>query len=234
MDESAEAVNGLGRGCWWLGDVRFAIRHRERAFTLLRQAGRDEEATIAALDLCIWYLTNLENEAAAGGWLARATRAAEHTTDPMVRGWPVLIDAHLCADATAQRAGLEEALRLADEASDDGLHAMALADLGLLLVAGGDVEHGMALLDEAMATTLGGFGGRLEVVVWSSCNMLAACSLAQDLRRATQWCRVAEEFTQTYGCPLLQARCRAHYGSILVAAGTWDLAEPELRRAISM
>jgi DNA-binding NarL/FixJ family response regulator len=92
----------------------------------------------------------------------------------------------------------------------------------------------MALLDEAMATTLGGFSGRLEVVVWSSCNMLAACSLAQDLRRATQWCQVAQEFTQTYGCPFLQARCRAHYGSVLVAAGTWDLAEPELRRAISM
>ena len=196
--------------------------------------GRDDEATIAALDLCIWYLTNLENEAAAGGWLARAARAAEHTTDPMVRGWLVLIGAYLCSDATARRAGLEEALRLAAEASDDGLHAMALADLGLLLVAGGEVEHGMALLDEAMATTLGGFGGRLEVVVWSSCNMLAACSLAQDLRRATQWCRVAEEFTQTYGCPFLQARCRAHYGSVLVAAGTWDLAEPELRRAISM
>ena len=130
VDESADAVDGLGRACWWLGDVRSAIRHRERAFTLLRQAGRDDEATIAALDLCIWYLTNLENEAAAGGWLARAARAAEHTTDPMVRGWLVLIGAYLCSDATAQRAGLEEALRLAAEASDDGLHAMALADLG--------------------------------------------------------------------------------------------------------
>lgn len=234
VDETADAVDGLGRVCWWLGDVRSAIRHRERAFTLLRQEGRDDEATIAALDLCIWYLTNVENEAAAGGWLARAARAAEHTEDPMVRGWLVLIGAYLCPDATGRRAGLEEALRLAAEASDDGLHAMALADLGALLVAGGEVEHGMALLDEAMATTLGDFGGRLEIVVWSSCNMLAACSLAQDLRRATQWCRVAEEFTQIYGCPFLQARCRAHYGSVLVAAGIWDVAEPELRRAMSM
>jgi DNA-binding CsgD family transcriptional regulator len=45
---------------------------------------------------------------------------------------------------------------------------------------------------------------------------------------------VAEEFTQTYGCPFLQARCRAHYGSVLVAAGRWRLAEPELLRALSM
>ena len=169
VDESADALDGLGRACWWLGDVRSAIRHRERAFTLLRQAGRDDEAAIVALDLCVWYLTNLENDAAAGGWLARAARAAERTTDPVVRGWLVLIGAYLSSDATEQRAGLEEARRLAVQASDDGLHAMALADLGLLLVAGGEVEDGMALLDEAMATTLGalrrpaGGGGLVEL-----------------------------------------------------------------------
>lgn len=234
LGESADALDGLGRAFWWLGDVRSAIRHRERAFTLLRQSGRDDEAVIVALDLCVWYLTNLENDSAAGGWLARATRAAERTSDSVVRGWLLLIGAYLSRDATEQREGLEEARRLAVQSSDEGLYAMALADLGLLLVAGGEVQDGMTLLDEAMATTLGGYDGRLEVVVWSSCNMLAACSLVEDLRRATQWCLVAEEFTQTYGCPFLQARCRAHYGSVLVAAGRWDLAEPELRQAISM
>lgn len=234
VNESADALDGLGRACWWLGDVRSAIRHRERAFTLLRHAGRDDEAAMVAVDLCVWYLSNLENDAAAGGWLARAARAAERTTDPVIRGWLVLIGAYLSSDTIEQRAGLEEARRLAVQASDDGLQAMALADLGLLHVAGGEVEAGMTLLDEAMATTLGGYDGRLEVVVWSSCNMLAACSLVEDLRRATQWCRVAEEFTQSYGCPFLQARCRAHYGSVLVAAGRWSLAEPELRRALSM
>lgn len=233
-EQSADALDGLGRACWWLGDVRSAIRHRERAFTLLRQEGRDDEAAILALDLCVWFVSNLENDAAAGGWLARAARAAEATTDPVVRGWLVLIGAYLSSDATEQRAGIEEARRLAVQACDDGLLAMALADLGLILVAGGEVADGMAFLDEALATTLGAYGGRLEVVVWSSCNMLAACSLVDDLHRATQWCRVAEEFTQTYGCPFLQARCRAHYGSVLVAAGRWGRAEPELLRALSM
>lgn len=233
-DESADALDGLGRASWWLGDVHSAIRHRGRAFTLLRQAGRNDEAAIVALDLCVWYLTSLENDAAASGWLGRAARAAEHTTDTAVRGWLVLIGAYLSPDTRDRRDGLEEARRLAVQASDEGLYAMALADLGLLLVAGGEVEDGMSLLDEAMATTLGGYEGRLEVVVWSSCNMLAACSLVDDLRRATQWCRAAEEFTQTYGCPFLQARCRAHYGSVLVAAGRWGLAELELRRALSM
>ena len=67
LEESADALDGLGRACWWLGDVRSAMRHRERAFTLLRQAGRDDEAAVVALDLCVWYLSNLENDAAASG-----------------------------------------------------------------------------------------------------------------------------------------------------------------------
>jgi hypothetical protein len=36
----------------------------------------------------------------------------------------------------------------------------------------------------------------LEVVVRSSCNMLAACSLLDDLRRATDWCRAADLFME--------------------------------------
>lgn len=234
LEESADAVDGLGRACWWLGDVRTAIRHRERAFTLLRDAGRDDEAVVVALDLCLWYLTNLDNQAAARGWLARAARSAERTTDRVVRGWLVLIGGYLSHDASEQRAGFEEARRLAVEAGDDGLLAMSLADLGLLLVAQGEVGQGTELLDEAMATALGGYGERLEVVVWSSCNMLAACSLVDDLRRAAQWCELLDEFTQTYGCPFLQARCRAHYGAVLVEAGRWSRAERELRRALSM
>jgi ATP/maltotriose-dependent transcriptional regulator MalT len=233
-EETADALDGLGRACWWLGDVRPAIHHRERAFTLLRRGGRDDEAVVVALDLCLWYLANLENHAAARGWLARAERAAQQTADPLVRGWLVLVSAYVSGDAAEQRAGLEEARRLAAEASDDGLHAMALADLGLVRVTAGDVDEGMALLDEALATTLGGYEGRPEVVVWSSCDMLAACSLVDDLRRATQWCRRIEEFSRTYGCPFLQARCRAHYGSVLVAGGRWEHAEPELREALSM
>jgi hypothetical protein len=64
--------------------------------------------------------------------------------------------------------------------------------------------------------------------------MLAACSLHDDLKRASEWCRAADRFMETYGCPFLQARCRAHYGRVLVATGRWDQAQAELDRALSM
>jgi len=230
---SGEAFDGLGRVCWWLGDVRSAIQHRERAFTCYHQEGHSDAAAMVAVDLGIWYLTNLDNGAAAQGWLARAARFAETTESNVVRGWVLLVGAFL-GDPQLLAASFEEARALARTVGDTALETMALADLGLLSVTNGDVDQGMRLLDEAMAATLGGLGERLEVMVWSSCNMLAACSLVDDLQRAVQWCRAADAFMETYGCPFLQARCRAHYGQVLLSSGDWALAERELEQALAM
>jgi len=90
------------------------------------------------------------------------------------------------------------------------------------------------MLDEAMAGTLGGEYRRLDTVVFASCTMLAACQLAGDLDRANKWCRVADEFMNTFGCPFLYARCRTHYGGVLLAAGQWLEAEDQLQAALQM
>jgi ATP/maltotriose-dependent transcriptional regulator MalT len=90
------------------------------------------------------------------------------------------------------------------------------------------------MLDEAMAGTLGGEFRRLDTVVFATCSMLAACHLTGDLDRATKWCRVADEFMKTYGSPFLYARCRTHYGGVLVAAGHWSEAENQLQAALRM
>lgn len=85
-----------------------------------------------------------------------------------------------------------------------------------------------------MAGTLGGEYRRLDTVVFASCTMLAACQLAGDLDRANKWCRVADEFMNTFGCPFLYARCRTHYGGVLLAAGQWLEAEDQLQAALQM
>lgn len=83
----------------------------------------------------------------------------------------------------------------------------------------------MALLDDAMAGTLAGEYRRPDTVVFATCSMLAACHLVGDLDRASKWCRAADELMETYGRPFLYARCRAHYGGVLVSAGRWEQAE---------
>lgn len=225
QQETAEALDGLAQVHWWLCDARTSIRYRERAWVLFRQAGDAERAGRAAIDLSISYLVNLGNAAAARGWLARAERLIRSLDPNPLQGWLWLMEGYMSGDADRARAQIARALELAQETADADLELLALSDFGVALVAHGRADEGLAMLDEAMAGTLGGEYGRLDTVVFAMCNMLAACQLVGDLDRATQWCKVAEEFMSSYGCPFLYARCRTHYGGVLVAKGRWEQAE---------
>ena len=187
-----------------------------------------------AIDISVCQLSNLDNPVAAQGWIARARRSVEAGGDDQLDGWLWLMEGYTCDEPQRQRTLLTRALDLARRVGDCDLELVALSDLGLALVVQGEVPDGLKLLDEAMAGTLGGECQRLDTVVWASCSMLTACSLAGDQRRAAQWCGAADRFAEKYGCPFLQARCRSHYGRLLVALGEWDRAELELNQALAM
>jgi ATP/maltotriose-dependent transcriptional regulator MalT len=232
--ETAEALNGVADALWWLCDASASVRYRERAWVRLRRAGDLIGAGRAALDLSISYLVNLGNVAASQGWLARARRVTRSVDGNPLEGWLWLMEGYMASDPDEAHSLTARALAFGQANGDADLELVALADLGLAEVMVGRVTDGMSLLDEAMAGTLGGEYRRLDTVVFATCNMLAACHLVGDLDRATQWCRVAENFMATYGCPFLFARCRTHYGGLLVAKGRWAQAEHELRAAIDM
>ena len=234
LAETPESREGLGAALWWLCDGRGSIRSRERAFTLFRAAGQHERACTVAVDLVITYLINLNNPAAAHGWLRRAERLDKPLDDNPARGWLVLMRAYLAPDLAQARVLLEQTLQHSRDHGDLDLELVALGDLGVNLVISGDVEKGLALLDEAMAGSMGGEASRLETIVYNGCSMLAACHIAGDVERATQWCRVLDDFIREYSCPFLFGRCRVHYGSLLLVKGRWDEAEQELQAALDM
>jgi DNA-binding NarL/FixJ family response regulator len=236
LDEqsTADAHLGLAEACWWLCDARTSVRHRERAWSLLRQRGDKVGAGRVALDLSIAHLVNLGNDVAARGWLRRAERVLEPVDESPLRGWVWLMQGYTEPAARTGHELIARALAHAQADSDTDLELVALSDLGLAEVVAGNVEKGMALLDEAMAGTLGGDYTRLDTVVFATCSMLAACHRLGDLDRATKWCRAADDFMATYGCPFLYARCRVHYGGVLVSAGRWSEAERELEAALTM
>jgi tetratricopeptide (TPR) repeat protein len=232
--ETPEALHGMGVALWWLGETRTSIGHTERAYAQFRRSGDAMSAALAALSLCVTWISNFDNHAAAGGWLARAERVLGEVDPNPLQGWLWLMRAYLEPDPGRAGQLQQRALELGRASGDADLELCALGDLGLTLVTAGRVEEGLALIDEAMAGTLGGELRRLDTVVFACCDMLVACDLAGDLERATQWCQVAEEFIRTYGCPFLYSRCRTLYGSVLLAKGRWPEAERELQAAIRM
>jgi ATP/maltotriose-dependent transcriptional regulator MalT len=233
-EETAEALDGMGAALWWLGETRSSVEYSERAYARFRRAGDALQAAITAMSLSVTYISNYGNHAAAGGWLARAERLLGDVDPNPLQGWFWLLRGYLETDPGRAQELQGRALEVARVSGDVDLELCALGDLGLTLVTVGRVEEGLALVDEAMAGTLGGEHSRLDTVVSACCDMLVACDLAGDLQRAIQWCQVADQFIRRYGCPFLYARCRTLYGGILVAKGEWAEAAQELEAAIRM
>jgi DNA-binding CsgD family transcriptional regulator len=230
--ESAEASAGLGAALWWLGESAAGVTHGSRAYALFRRDGDLVGAVQSAVWLGITYKADFANFAAANGWLGRAERLLADAAPGPLHGWVQVARAYRMEDLDAAARLTAEAADLARAAGDSDLELTALAQLGLIEVGQGLTAEGFALIDEAMAAALAGERTSLDTVVYACCDMLHACELASDAERAAQWCRVADEFVDTYGCPFLYAECRILYGGVLSAKGRWDDAEEALQAGL--
>jgi ATP/maltotriose-dependent transcriptional regulator MalT len=236
--ESPEALLGLANALWWLGATRDSIVHLERAYAAFRRRPDPAQAVLAAVSLCLTSCASLGNLVAARGWAARASRLVEDVPElgPLA-GWVLLCRAVVAEEsgdpADAERLA-REAHAAARAAGDGDLELCALSAIGTALVGMGRLAEGAALLDEAMAGSLGGEADALDTVVMTSCQTMVCCSRAGDLKRARQWVRAADDFHRRYGSPHLYAVCRTHSGSVLFATAQWAEAEVELRAALKI
>jgi DNA-binding NarL/FixJ family response regulator len=226
--DTAEACFGLAVALWWLGENHACVVRCSHAYALFRQAGKAESAAQCAVWLAITYKANFANFAAANGWIGRAERLLAPLEPGPLHGWVWVARAYRMADLDTAEDLAVRAVDVARSAGDVDLELVALSQLGLVRVGKGETAAGFALIDEAMAAALAGERSTLDTVVYTCCDMLNACELASDIERAVQWCKVADDFVDTYGCPFLYAECRIYYGSVLTAKGRWDDAEREL------
>ena len=94
----------------------------------------------------------------------------------------------------------------------------------------GDVSGGMALLDEALATALGG-----ELGPWATaeifCEMVVSCLEVADYERATEWLETAERAGEDMVC--FPGCCRVHHATVLRHRGEWTEAHREAHQARS-
>ncbi len=135
-------------------------------------------------------------------------------------------------DPTEAAVHFEEARSMARSIGNHDLDILLLSAYGRALVSAGRLDEGFKHLDEAMARTT---AGELKDHWWAgdtSCNMLIACERANDLPRATEWCRIAEDWARrTRHLPFF-AFCRITYGGVLFARGRWAEADDEFVDAV--
>jgi DNA-binding CsgD family transcriptional regulator len=231
-ERSGEALDGLGQALWFLCEIDAGIARREEAYAAFRRAGRLGRAAEIALWLVVEQATSLGNEVAAGGWFKRAERLlAEAPLSPAHAELEVQRGLR-CADPADARRHFERAVEIGKQLGDPGAEVRGLNQLGFLRVMLGDLEGGMALLDETMAAAMGGELRDPWAVGATCCSMLFACERISDLRRAAQWCRVVTDFTERRSYVPLSALCRSIYAGVLMSRGDWERAEAELVAAL--
>jgi DNA-binding CsgD family transcriptional regulator len=231
-DTDPEALDGRGRALWWLRDAEGAVASRERAYAGFRREGDLARAARLALWLAKEYSMVWGNEAAAGGWMARAERLLQNTAPGVEQAWLLLARSERASDAEEAAGLASTALDSALAHGDVDLEIRALAQLGLANVQAGSCDEGLAHLDEAMAAASSGEAASLETFADVCCTLMLACDLAGDDSRPRQWSQVVDAFLRRYEHVPLLAFCRTCCADVYAGTGRVDEAEQELTTAI--
>ena len=232
--ESAEALEGLAEAAWWLEDPDAVLTARQRAYHLFRQRRDDRSAGRVATELGFDHAVFRLELAVANGWFQRAHRLLDELGPVGEQAWLGLREAelayHTAGDMLHTRGLAARARKLAADVGLLDAEMMAVALEGLALVGLGEVDPGLARLDEATVAAVGGELESEKAIAGICCFMIFACERVRDIERARQWCEQYMAYCRRNDMPGYLAFCRAHHASVLAARGHWAEAEAELKR----
>ena len=229
--DDPDALDGLGQSCWWLGDKQTGMELRAKAFAGYQRRGDRERAGFIAAYLAAEYRI-AGNASVAQGWIGRAQRLLDGLDECAARGWLEIEFSKRAADPVEREHHGQRALELARRIGDSDLEAAALSHVGLARVSQGQVEEGMAVLDEAITVAVAGEAEDPLAIGEACCITLVACEQLADVRRARDFGRTVSDFTRRRNYLPLASWCRAIYAQFLMASGRWADAEREFRAAL--
>jgi len=226
-DLTPEDLERYADAAWWTGRLDEAIGLRERSYAGFSATGDKLGAARLALTLS-WDQMNRGAFAVSRGWFSNAERllqglpeAAEHGYLALSRGVTALL-----AEGDVDRAlpELERAHDIAARTGDRDTQVLALVGKGRAFVQLGDVEAGLAILDEASTSAVSG-----ELRPFATglvyCVTITSCQNVGDYRRAAEWTEAASRWCEQADMNGFPGACRIHRAEIMRLRGDWPQAE---------
>jgi len=232
----------LGEVAYAAGHLDVTIEAWERAYALCVDAGDKDAAAGAAVRVAMHLLFDTALMAPVRGWLARAERLLAGQRETPANAWLAVVRTYermLTGDLPGARPWARRAIELGSE-HDPAACALGQVAEARLLILGGDVEQGLALLDEVGVATVAGDLDPLSTgVVY--CELVCALQGLAQYDLAEEWTEAMERWCKTNAIGSLHGRCRVHRAEILrlrgacneaerVALGACDELRPYLRR----
>lgn len=193
--------------------------------------------TAPAVRCAFWlgFTAMLNGETAkATGWLARASRLMEGHPDCIETGYLLLPNGYRLVhsgDPESAESYFKQAVAIAKRFDDKDLMALALQGQGRSLIRKGDIEQGLALLDEAMIAVTAGEVSPLNAG-GVFCSVLDACGEIFDLQRAQEWSIALKTWCDSQPDIMpYRGHCLIRRSELLHLHGAWSEAYEEAKRA---
>ena len=229
---TAEDLESVANAAWWTGRLDEAIGLRERAYAAFVEAGEPRRAAMVTVPLAMDY--GLRGAlSVSSGWIARGERLLAGETEGVEHGHLSLVRGTNLLDlGELERAGeaFHRARELAARYGDRSLETTALVFEGAIRVWTGDVEPGIAILDEATAAATSGELDPLATGI-IYCVTIDSCQALGDCGRASEWTEVANRWCDRLDVTGFPGACRVHRAQILRLRGDWPKAEEQAVQA---
>jgi tetratricopeptide (TPR) repeat protein len=216
----------LGEVAYAAGHLDVAIESWERAHALGVQAGDPVAAADAAVRVAMHLLLDTALMAPVRGWLGRAERLLEGQEEQAAHAWLAVVRSYermLTGDVRQARHWSERAIEIGAR-RDAAACAVGRVAAARLRILGGDVEEGLALLDEAGVAAVSGDLDPLSTgLVY--CEVVCALQGLAQYDVAEEWTQAMERWCRTNAIGSLHGRCRVHRAEILRLRGACDEAE---------
>jgi DNA-binding CsgD family transcriptional regulator len=231
---TADDLDRFAMAAYLTGRDHDYLKILERAYAAHRDIGQRLRAVRCAFWLGFRLLMRGERGRATG-WLARAERLlACDTRECAERGYLLLTVVEQRIDSLdyeAAYAGAAEAAAVGERCGDLDLVACARHQQGRIRLQQGQIESGLALLDETMVMVT---AGELSPLVTGLmyCSVIAACHQVYALDRTREWTAALTRWCE--GQPDMVAFtgvCQVHRAEIMQMRGAWPEAVAEARRA---
>jgi class 3 adenylate cyclase len=230
---TAADLERFAEAAWWRGKLEEAITLRERSYARYSADGQRADAARLALTLS-WDHSGRGAFAVSHGWFANAERLLESEPESPEHGYLALTRAanKLFAEGNIAEAiaDFDLAHEIARRLGDRDTEMMALVGKGRALVKSGQIEEGLALLDEGTACAIAG-----ELKPYSTglvyCMTISSCHDLGDYRRAAEWTEAANRWCDRLEVTGFPGACRIHRAEIMRLRGDLVGAERQAQEA---
>ena len=217
-----------------VGEYRESMEISRRGYRESVRAGDHGRAVRSAFWVAVEHLGRGEM-APAAGWLAKAQRVVGEGAGERGESGYLLIAAAAQSMASGDPGGAlsayERAAEIGARFADPDLTVLARVGIGESLVALGEVERGIGLMDEAMVDVTSGEASPVIAGI-AYCSMIAACHLVFDVRRAQEWTAALDSWCESQ--PQLvhfRGLCLLNRAELRLFHGAWDVAAAEAQEA---